>query len=737
MKKFYLLILALFFTVVQYGQNLAAIDRVNGPAPTAVGTAANVSATGLTRTGVNQVGANTLTEFSSITWETTAIRNTAKYLQWSVKGNTGFSLILTELNIQYQRVNNQAPKTIDIYYSTNGFATSTLLRSDTYANNDNLVKTLAIDMTGIAVGSGATITFRLYGYDSANTNGQLNITGNTAWAVGTVTNPGIRLRGSVTNADLVFNTNAWTPFAPNTSTGNNNARVENGTYTPAANIALNTLTVRPTGNVSVPVGITVTSPTNQFESTSTQYSSLILNGTITGTVNYSRHVNSGAVGGVGGNDLIAPPLSGQTFGAFASANNNIRTDPNNANRKLFGPFNKSTGAFQIYDTSVDGGTALAAGTGYRAASTNNGTFTFTGTVNTGTVNKSIVNSGSNFAPWNLVGNPYPSYLYVKELTGPGAHPGFLNTNAAQLNPNYVAIYGYDNNASDGDIYTIWNLANTTPSTVMTPGQGFFVASNVGGGSVDFTAGMRSIGTTDDFIVGRQANEDNNATMRLELANGSQNFVTDFYFNDNSTLGLDPGYDAGLFGGSTPAFSIFSQLVENNSGVNMAIQSLLYSSLGSEVIVPIGLRVTQGQQVTISMLNSTIPDGVEVYLEDSVANTTTLLSGADYVFTTTSNLNGIGRFFLRFTSSTLSTPELTSNVLQIYTIAAQRTLFIKGQLAAATTVSLYDIQGRMVLSSVLDTASNSNQVDVSNLSSGVYVVKVSNSSQQKTQKVILN
>ena len=37
------------------------------------------------------------------------------------------------------------------------------------------------------------------------------------------------------------------------------------------------------------------------------------------------------------------------------------------------------------------------------------------------------------------------------------------------------MYGYDGSALNG--WTVYNLANTTPSTVMAPGQGFFVSAD--------------------------------------------------------------------------------------------------------------------------------------------------------------------------------------------------------------------------------------------------------------------
>jgi len=303
----------------------------------------------------------------------------------------------------------------------------------------------------------------------------------------------------------------------------------------------------------------------------------------------------------------------------------------------------------------------------------------------------------------------------------------------------AALYGYDGDASGvgGNGYKVYNLANAGTNQ-MAPGQGFLVtadATKVAAYDMTFDPSMRSIGSSDDFIPGRLA-DDNNVHVTLQAAMGTVNYSTDIHFIDSSTSGLDFGYDAGVFGNNAPATSMYSQLVENNTGVDLAIQALAFSDLGSEIIVPLGINVSQGQQVTVSIAESDLPSNIEVYLEDNVTGVFTLLNTSDYIFTPSSNLTDTGRFFLRFSDQTLSTPEANINGLQIYTTASPRALFIKGQLSSATEVALYDIQGRKVASSTLDTNSNSNQVDVSNLSSGVYVVKLSNSSQQKTQKVIL-
>ncbi|WP_033960872.1 T9SS type A sorting domain-containing protein [Psychroserpens jangbogonensis] len=54
----------------------------------------------------------------------------------------------------------------------------------------------------------------------------------------------------------------------------------------------------------------------------------------------------------------------------------------------------------------------------------------------------------------------------------------------------------------------------------------------------------------------------------------------------------------------------------------------------------------------------------------------------------------------------------------------------------TIFDKYNIRGRKIYSSQLDSCVVENRIIVSSLSEGVYVVIVKNSTQQKTQKVII-
>ncbi len=489
------------------------------------------------------------------------------------------------------------------------------------------------------------------------------------------------------------------------------------------------ITVSPTGNMMINSG-TVTTTNVVLESISTDFSSLISDGTIAGTVHYKRHTAS--VGPIGTNDLISAPVTGQTFGTFATANNtNLASNPNNTSEKAFAPFvntGSPPGAYVNYFVGTNDSETLDAGTGYRAATTDGSTLMFTGLVNTNDLLVSITDDTGS--AWNLIGNPFPSYINFET---------FYDANKAQLDlGEFQAIYGYDGDDTNGSVWTIWNNLNTTDK--ISPGQGFFVRAKAGAGTipddtqVSFTTAMRTTGNSDDFIIGRAALLDI-ALARITLITVSNYYQTDIYFTDECTRGLDPGYDAGAMFGN--AGGIFTLLVEDNTGVEMAIQALPYNDF-NDVVIPLGIKSDAGEQISFGLSeDSTIPANINVYLEDNLANTFSLLNTGEHTVTPSVALDGAGRFFLHFSSTALSVDEVVHNGLQIYTTLSPKALFIIGQLNERANAELYDIMGRRVMNTILDTNNNKNEIDISAMSSGIYIVKVNNGDRTKSRKVFLN
>lgn len=469
-----------------------------------------------------------------------------------------------------------------------------------------------------------------------------------------------------------------------------------------------------------------------LESTSTSYSSLIATTVAgSGTVNYNRSVNSYTDDATNNdNDLISAPVTGQAFGSFATANTNLLAS---GIERAFAPFNNTTGsgAYENYDTTDNAATLITPATGYRAATTDGGTLSFTGTVQTGDVSIDISTPGGG-SIWNLIGNPYPSYIDAEAFL---THVVSTQTSGEQnidLLDNASGIYGYDGDASDG--WKTITLANDA-GQLIAPGQGFFVAAdsnNVSAHNIEFTTAMRSTGSSDDFIAGRSSQL---TYLKLNAATANHSYNTEFYFDADASLGLDPGYDAQIWGGTAPSFALYSNLVQDNTGMPIALQALNTTDLANTVI-PLGVNANAGEQLTFTISETTLPSTVNVYLDDTLNNTTTLLNTSDYVINPISDITGTGRFYIRFAQQALSTTDVDFDAIKIYTSTTPRALYVHGVLHGETTAKVYDLQGRLVHHSVLNSNSLVNQIDASDFSDGVYVVTLNNGVQEKSQKVII-
>ena len=530
-----------------------------------------------------------------------------------------------------------------------------------------------------------------------------------------------------------YTSGTWAPSDPNgNATVNDDIVIVSGDAVISTNTTADNVIVNPGASITINSGITLTVDGNvTLESVSNSYSSLMYDGTIVGTIKYERYVNSNS----GGNDLISPPLAGETWSSFLASDTNAADLLDNGQTSpttyAWAPFDKSIGAYVNYtDATV---ATLTSGTGYRAATDAGTTLTFTGTVPTTTVPVNITDEGPNHPDWNLVGNPYPSYInmfnflfYEVGTTGSGVY----NYNLLE---DLSGIYGYDGDASDG--YNVSTLADALDGRLMAPGQGFLLAADgaqVAGYDLTFDPNMRSTGSSDDFIAGRNSNI--LTYFKLNASNADKNYSTRFYFNEESSQGADHGYDGKVWG-TPPSFALYSHLAQENTGLAIALQSLNTSDM-MDVVIPLGVNANSGEQLTFTITESTLPTTVDVYLDDTVNNTSTLLNNGDYVITPITNLNGTGRFYLRVSDSSLSTTDEDFNSIKIYTTKSPRSIFISGTINDNTTAKIFDIQGRLVYSTELENRNLLNEIDASDLQDGVYVVTLSDGIKQKSQKVII-
>ncbi len=167
---------------------------------------------------------------------------------------------------------------------------------------------------------------------------------------------------------------------------------------------------------------------------------------------------------------------------------------------------------------------------------------------------------------------------------------------------------------------------------------------------------------------------------------------------------------------------------------MAIQTIGYNDVNGSTVIPVGINLLEGQQVTISMETSEI--NYNVYFEDTLTNVITLLNTSDYNLTANTDLIGTGRFYIRFETETLSVSESNLDTIKVYNDSGEKQIVINGLLTEDTTFVLYDIQGREIIRTELDTNNTFNNIDTTNFSNGVYLVQLINSSSTISKKLII-
>ena len=472
--------------------------------------------------------------------------------------------------------------------------------------------------------------------------------------------------------------------------------------------------VHASSNVSVDAGGELI-----MDSVSNDFSDFFVVGTSTGTAEYRRYTGSSAT-----RDLVSPPVSGQAFSAFATANSGkIAGGTITPGNLMYGPLDNANGTYVEY-ASTDA-TALAAGKGYRAGTTTAGTLTYSGAVATADVPVAISYGSGSAKESNLVGNPFTTHI------NSGPIVTALGGNAS-IDQNYVALYGWNGTATVDP--NTWKVINGLSPTLVTPGQGFIIISSATGGTFTFPKSAREVSNTaqDDFLTGRQANT--TSYFKLRLTKGSIVRETSIYFTSPfGTRGLDVGYDAGSLDSH-----IGTHLVENSQGVNFAIQALSEADLtASDYAIAVHVSVAAGQEATLSINELNVPFGTKFYLDDTELNVQTLLTSNDYTFTPSSALSGIGRFYLRTTSGTLSSLYTALDFVEILSLSATNKLVVQGQLKNDSVLKLYDISGRIIETYRLKSSQTKHVIDVSNMSSGVYIVNLNNKNQTKTTKLVIN
>ena len=394
---------------------------------------------------------------------------------------------------------------------------------------------------------------------------------------------------------------------------------------------------------------------------------------------------------------------------------------------------------------------MSSGNGYAAMTTGVGVhqrnILFNGRLNTGIITVPVAlsqNAADTTDDWNLLGNPYPSAIFVDEFVAHNTNLSgtvYLWTHEDDIsisNPG-PAVYNFNSNDyamynSVGGVGTssTGTVVSNVPTGYIASGQGFFIDA-ITAGNVEFTNNMRNrIYNNNDFFRNSEASSLSNIEkdrMWINMTNSDGAFSQILIgYIDDATLGKDRLYDGIRLKGSN-YIDFYSKDATNQ--YEYGIQGRPTFTL--EDIIPIGHNSRILGELTISLYQTEgILNDVTVYLKDNLLNIVHDLTESDYIFTTSYG-NSSDRFEIVFQSEALSIDEnkIDSNQLTIVELQNGNVKFSVGNNLTINTIEIIDLLGRTLYN--LEGNNSTEIFELNNLSQTVYIAKVNLSNGQTITK----
>ncbi|WP_157812181.1 T9SS type A sorting domain-containing protein [Polaribacter sp. ALD11] len=458
----------------------------------------------------------------------------------------------------------------------------------------------------------------------------------------------------------------------------------------------------------------------EFNSSSTSSSTLITQTDPIGKIAFKRDVLGDKKWHV-----VAAPLT-QNKDIFASNN---ALESGQGNNRGIGFYNDGNTDWTYYQDGTTSSGDFNFGDAYSVLLSDTSELQLEGSATASPVHKVL---SKNTTGWNLVGNPYLAFLPIN-VSG-NATNNMLDNNDAVFQPGFKSLYLWNNATED---YTVVNQANTT-TTFVSPGQGFFINAKNNGDIFKIDPTMRSHETAVFF-------KSSSSSFVIELEARKDDVVkkSQIKYLENSTKGLDEGYDAGQFSGgltSKSAIRLFTKLVEDTSDldIDLALQVLPTSNY-EEMVIPIGLEVKNTVEVTLKATISQLPADYKVFLEDKKEHKFYRLDTASKGYTTeVTTSDKKERFYLHTTTKDLtkSLGIVNDNLLNTTVfVAAENILKVNGLNSKNTRLEIYNLLGKQVFTKNLQDTKVG--IDLNGFAKGFYIVKLKSKTQNEiTKKIII-
>ena len=444
--------------------------------------------------------------------------------------------------------------------------------------------------------------------------------------------------------------------------------------------------------------------------------------TFTANVTYNRTLTNGSQW-----YYMSSPVVGETYNdAWATANSVISGQNNNKGLSWYdntsydtdtGAGDTETGYWRYLQSDDSNNGSFNVGQGYGVITSSSTTVSFIGTgINTSSQTRAITTDVSNF---NMVGNPFTSFLNLGNFFVDNPKTTVL----AETEAYFWNGSSYDTKTSG--LHSTYEIA---------PGQGFFIEAAV---DTNLTFDISDTNHLANTAEGADTfQKSSRPEIHLFLSDGATSRYSNIYYINGTTTGFDNGYDGKLFGGVSHPFALYTHLVSGSEGKHFQLQSLPKDNY-ENMVIPIGINADAGKEITFSTEVLNLPTGLKVYLEDRETNTFTRLDelGNKYTIILNETSNGIGRFYLHTTESTLSsnTNSVFKNI-RIYK-TDHTSLRIIGLSPGKTTVKLFNMLGKQLLNSSF-TTNDVHDISLPQLSTGIYLIQLESEKGTLNNKIIL-
>lgn len=480
-------------------------------------------------------------------------------------------------------------------------------------------------------------------------------------------------------------------------------------------VDIQALTISSGGTVEIAAGKSLT-----VNGTFTNNGTLILKSDATGTATI---LTPEAIGGTGTYKVQQYLSSARNW--YMSAPANANTPSGYIYYQYLEPGNNTgyVAPATEYWKDIAQGTAMGLMTGYIVQTSGSSTIEFSGTtLNNSNISKSDLTrtSGVNKSGFNLVGNPYPSFLNW--------------TDATKTNLNQTMWY----RTKEGSVYKFYtysaqtNLGSPAAATrYIPPMQAFWIRVENGTGALAFTNSMRSHSATENLLKAPSLKNNDQKVLRIEISNGINTDEALILFNPNASDDFDI-YDSPKMSNELETVPEIFTIAGNE---NVVINGLNNVSLNAEIPLGISTREPDTLEISTSELSNFDTD-TKIVLKDKLLDSEQEISnGKTYRFwsdvSSTSN-----RFSIIFRSAGLATyidDKDVSNKIIVYTNAHNQIIVKSNNTDVNYLIEIYNSFGQK-LENIL--TSNTIQTIDKQFDAGIYFIKTTIKDKISLNKVVI-